>query len=142
MNPEIEAFVQQPYLAVLSTVSASGRPQSTVLWYVFEQGAFWFNVGKDSQKARNIRRSPHVSLTIDERTWPYKSAVIYGQAEEVAFDEEQALRIAVRYVGREDGSAMHRAMMAGEERVRMRLLPDRVAWMDFSGWDYKSLAGQ
>ena len=140
MDTQVEEFVKNPYLAVLSTVSPSGAPQATVTWYIYEEGVFWFNAGGASQKARNIRRHPEVSLTVDERSWPYKGVTVYGRAEEAAFDEEQARRMAVRYVGESEGGAMHRAMMAGEQRVRIRIVPDRVAQWDFSGWDYKRQA--
>ena len=44
------------------------------------------------------------------------------------------------YMGAQEGEAMHWAMMATEQRIHMRLVPDRVSRWDFSGWDYKSYA--
>ena len=131
MERHVEDFVREARLGVLSTVSPSGRPQATVIWYAYEGGAFWFNVGVGSHKERNLRGNPEVALTIDDRTWPYKQAVIYGRVEEAAFDEEQARRIAVRYLG-EGGEEMHRYMMENTERLRFRLVPERTYWQDFS----------
>ncbi len=133
MEGHVEEFVSQPRLAVLSTVSGAGRPQATVVWYAYEDGAFWFNVSKDSIKARNVRANPEVALTVDERTWPYKQAVVYGRAQEASFDEEQARRIAVRYLGEEAGEEMHRHMMENTERVRLRVNPEHIYWQDFDG---------
>jgi PPOX class probable F420-dependent enzyme len=133
MKRHIEDFVKQPRMGVLSTVSPTGKPHSTVIWYIFEADAFWLNVSTDSQKVRNIRRNPEVSLTIDERAWSYKEAVLYGPAEETELDEDQARRIAIRYLGLEDGEAMYRYMMENTQRVRLRLVPRRIYWQDFGG---------
>ncbi len=135
---EVAAFLTEPHLGVLATVSSVGNPQTTVVWYEFRDSAFWFYVGKRSHKARNVRRSPRVSLTIDERQYPYKGVVVYGNAKEVDFDEERACRIAIRYMGQEDGEAMHRAMMTGAKRTGIRLIPERMHRWDFTDWDYKA----
>lgn len=131
MEQTVEDFVREARLGVLSTVSPSGRPQATVIWYAYEDGAFWFNVGVGSRKEKNVRGNPNVALAVDERTWPYKQAVVYGRVEEVPFDEDQARRIAVRYLGEADGGKMHRYMMENTERLRLRLVPERVYWQDF-----------
>ncbi len=131
MERHVEDFVGEARLGVLSTVSPSGRPQATVIWYAYEDGAFWFNVRVGSRKERNFRGNPEVALTIDDRTWPYKQAVLYGRVEEATFDKEQARRIAVRYLGEEGGEEMHRYMMENTKRLRFRLVPDRTYWQDF-----------
>ena len=35
---------------------------------------------------------------------------------------------------------MHQTMNSHATARRVRLVPDRAAWTDFSGWDYKSYA--
>jgi len=131
LEPRVEEFLRQPHVAVLSTVSPSGRPHASAVWYAYEDGALWINVGADSRKARNMRAQPDVALTIDERAWPYKEAVIYGRAVEVEFADEQARSMAVRHLGARDGEAMHRYMMQNVARVRFRLEPTSVHWQDF-----------
>ena len=113
---EVAAFLTEPHLGVLATVSSVGNPQTTVVWYEFRDSAFWFYVGKRSHKARNVRRSPRVSLTIDERQYPYKGVVVYGNAKEVDFDEERACRIAIRYLGQEDGERLRSSMRSSRRK--------------------------
>jgi PPOX class probable F420-dependent enzyme len=120
-------------MAVLSTVGAGGNPQATAIWYAYENGAFWFYVGRDSLKARNVRGNSNVALTIDEREWPYKEAVIYGEVVEQPLDAARARRIAVHYLGEKAGGAMDDEMVAELDRVGFRLEPRRVYWQDFSG---------
>ena len=133
MERPVEAFVEQPRLAVLSTVSATNKPQATVIWYAYEDGAFWFYVERDSRKARNLRANADAALTIDERSWPYKQAVIYGTAVEVPLDTAMAHRVAVRYLGEQEGGAMHDHMISNLDRVGFRLTPQRAYWQDFGG---------
>ncbi len=140
LTPEIERFLTEPHLAVLSTISPEGRPHGSVIWYVYEDGALWFNIAPDSKKARNLAGESRVALTIDAREWPYRAATVTGRVEQRPFDEAQARRIAVRYVGEDEGDAMHRAMML-EERMLFRLPPKRIAWASFEGWDYRAAAG-
>ena len=42
---EVAAFLTQPHLGVLATVSSLGNPQTTVVWYEFRDSTFWFYVG-------------------------------------------------------------------------------------------------
>lgn len=92
----VRRFLAEAYLGVLSTVGATGTPHATVIWYVLEDEAIWFYVGRDSQKARNLRREPAVAITVDAWDWPYRQAVIYGTAEEAPVDPDRARRIATR----------------------------------------------
>ena len=36
---EVARFAEQPLLAILSTVNRDGSPQSTPVWYMYDQGA-------------------------------------------------------------------------------------------------------
>jgi PPOX class probable F420-dependent enzyme len=125
-------FLAEPWL-VLSTSGPRGALQASAIWLAERDGGIEFNVGVDSAKARNLRRRPDAALVVAGTAWPYRQAIIYGRAEEVDFDAEQAGAIAVRYMGEEQGEAMHRAMMRDERRTRFRLVPERVVWVDFSG---------
>ena len=72
---------------VLSTGSPEGLPHGSVVWYVYEDGALWFNIAPDSKKARNLAGESRVALTIDAREWPYRAATVTGRVEQRPFDE-------------------------------------------------------
>lgn len=50
----------------LATVRPDGYPQATTVAYANDGLTLYFACERDSQKARNLRRSPKVSLTINK----------------------------------------------------------------------------
>jgi PPOX class probable F420-dependent enzyme len=50
----------------LATVRPDGYPQATTVGYAHDGLTLYFLCGRDSQKARNLKRSPKVSLTINK----------------------------------------------------------------------------
>lgn len=54
----------------LATVRADGYPQATTVSFVHDGLTIYFGCGSNSQKARNIKRTDKVSLTVN---LPYKS---------------------------------------------------------------------
>ena len=128
MDDVVRQFVSDPHIAVLSTVSPSGRPEGSAVWYIYEHDAFWFDVAASSLKVRNLRQNPHAALTIDTRAWPYREAVVNGRVEEVPMSRDRSLRLAIRYLGEETGSAVDAHMEANIPRVSFRLSPAHVHW--------------
>jgi len=49
----------------LTTVSASGQPQSSPVWFEWDGSEFLIYGSKDGQKTRNIAASPRVGLHLD-----------------------------------------------------------------------------
>ena len=61
---QLEEFLTQPHLAVLSTVDAEGRPRSAPVWFQWEDGAAYVFTGRGSLNWRNLERNPAASLCI------------------------------------------------------------------------------
>ena len=58
--------------AVLITIRADGRPQSSDITYAFDDGAFLISVTDDRAKTANMRRDPRVLLHITApASWSY-----------------------------------------------------------------------
>lgn len=49
----------------LTTVSPAGQPQSTPVWFLWEDGGFLIYSSADGLKVRNIEASPRVSLHLE-----------------------------------------------------------------------------
>lgn len=49
----------------LTTVSGSGQPQSTPVWFAWDGSEFLIYGARDSPKTRNITSNPHVSLHLE-----------------------------------------------------------------------------
>lgn len=79
-------FIKSQRLAVVSTVNASGRPQSAVVGFgETEQLELIFATHATTRKAQNIRNNPLVSVVIG---WDDNQTVQYeGLAKELSADE-------------------------------------------------------
>lgn len=72
MKPAHRKFIlkqlQQHNIMSLATARADGYPQATTVGYANDGLDLYFCCDRVSQKVRNLRRSPKVSLTIDHDT--------------------------------------------------------------------------
>jgi PPOX class probable F420-dependent enzyme len=124
-----EALLQEPNIIVLSTVDAKGRPHSTPVWYLYDDGEIRISIGKNGQKHKNVQRNPDVSAVIDRRGLPYYAVMIQGTAEiEPGFSKEDRLRMAVRYLGEDLGKRYVES--TDNDDVSLRIRPRKVMEFD------------
>ena len=67
MNKLIDDFrsiLRKNNAMVLSTVSSRGNPQCTLIVYVSDGETLYAMTGERTQKVKNIKKNPHVSVTI------------------------------------------------------------------------------
>ena len=64
----------------LATVREDGRPHVAPIWFAYNEGKIIFGTGDSSIKAKNIRRNPQVSISVDEESPPYAFVIIQGTA--------------------------------------------------------------
>ena len=125
-----EAFLREANVAVLSTVDARGRPHAAPVWYLYCDGVFRISTGDGSQKHRNIRANPNISLVIDQRALPYYAVMVQGTADiGLAFSDEDSLRLAVRYLG-ENLGARYAQRTDAESSVSLTIRPRKVLVYD------------
>jgi PPOX class probable F420-dependent enzyme len=109
---ERDRFLNEPgFIMDIATVDATGAPLTAPIWFVWEDGRFWFTPRQHSEWLANIRRDPRVALCIDEHVMPYRKVVVRGTAEivhEVGNDDawrDRYRRIAQRYIPVDDANA-------------------------------------
>lgn len=64
----------------LATINADGSPHVTGVGALFVDGAFWFETGDGTRKARNVARDPRCTLSVATETF---DLVVEGDAERV-----------------------------------------------------------
>jgi general stress protein 26 len=64
----------------LATINADGSPHVTGLGALWVDGAFWFETGEHSRKARNLARDPRCTLSVASREF---DVVVEGDAQRV-----------------------------------------------------------
>ena len=127
-NQELNKFLSETHVAVISTVDADNRPRSAPIWYEWNDGAAYLFTGRRTLKWRNIQDNPNVSLCVDWREPPYRSAIIQGTAEEVEVDMyDLVLSMSVRYYGEEKGRAFAEGYRDNNENVvAFRVTPENI----------------
>jgi PPOX class probable F420-dependent enzyme len=72
--------IEREYVVWLTTVRADGTPQPTPIWFVLDQGVFFFYSRPDTYKLRNIAANPRVSLNFNSTPEGDSVVVITGMA--------------------------------------------------------------
>ena len=117
------AFLENPFVGVVTTLQRDGAPQSTVVWVDVDDDGVSFNTAWPRAKPRYLEADPRVSLAVLDPHDPYRWIAIAGTTtliEEGAND--QIDRLSQKYTGREK-YASHRE---GESRVSVRISPTRI----------------
>jgi PPOX class probable F420-dependent enzyme len=106
----------------LSTVNPDGTPQATVVWARRDGDDVLMSTTSTRQKARNLRKDPHVSVSFYDPADPFVYAEIRGAAT-VSEEGGRALidELSVKYTG--DG---YPDEPEGTVRVVIRVTPERV----------------
>ncbi len=79
----------------LATIRPDGYPQATLVNFVNEGLNIFVGVGKDSQKANNVRHSNKVSLTVNGKyaDWQHVHSLSMGGNAEILTDAAEIARI-------------------------------------------------
>jgi PPOX class probable F420-dependent enzyme len=116
---QLEMLGSGEHFAVVATVDASGRPQSSVVWIDTDGENVVFNTTNARAKGRNLRERPWVSISVIDRDDPNVFFEVQGRAE---LSEEGAAEhiheLSRRYVGRDFHTPF--------DRVIARAKPERI----------------
>lgn len=117
------AFLENPYVGVVTTLRPDGSPHSTVVWVDVDDEGVSFNTAWPRAKPRYLAADPRVALAVIDPDDDFRWIAITGT---VTLTEEGANghidRLSKKYTGREK-YASHRE---GETRVSVRISPTHV----------------
>jgi len=126
---ELDSFLSEPHIAVVSTASPSGVPHAMPIWYMWRDGKVVFHTGPESKKMRNLRKNPRVSVVVDSKVAPYKVVVVEGTATELPEDPALAREMAIHYLGEKLGARYSEQSSGGSTLVVVE--PKKII-----SWDY------
>lgn len=108
-DSEMVEFLAAPLIARLASHRSDGLIHLTPVWFLFEDGCFFFTLGERRLHLRNLKRDPRATLLVDvDRrpeqgvAGPVRAVMCAGLVETHADPEIVALyggRIDARYVG-------------------------------------------
>lgn len=135
---EMESLLGQSLIARLATYRLDGFPHLTPVWFLYDDGCFYFTLGARRRHLRNLRRDPRATLLVDFDERPtvgaagsVKAVMASGNVEledGTSVVAEYGARIDERYsVGDADDSIVFTEMY-----TLVRLMPLVVLSWDFA----------
>ena len=132
---QLKRFLSEVRLAHLATASIDGKPRVSPMWFVYENGCFYFTTRVGRLKGRHMRDNPHVALSIASDSRPYRAVCVSGTAHLLQDGRDEWLgKIGLRY-GKREGKLWLQEALTQPDRVVMILRPDHILSWDYSKGD-------
>lgn len=125
-----EEFLADLHVGILSIQRDGKGPLALPIWYRYDNGQVVIHMGRDSVKAKLLRRHGRASLTVQDETPPYRYVMVEGPVA-VAHEDEDITEMAVRYLGDELGRRYAADNPVTDESVVARLTPERWLTTDY-----------
>ena len=128
---EVLPFLEENHLAVVTTVGASGKAQSTVVSAALYDGKMSFVSRGHTMKVKNVRRSGRCSVTLI-RPHDTRYVTVEGPAVAHGWDDTppeellSLLRGAYGAAGRDTAADDFESRMREEQRTVVLVTPERV----------------
>jgi len=130
LPPEVDELLRRPNPAVIATLKSDGSPHTAATWYDWDGERLLVNMGATRLRLKNMRRDPHVALTVlDGASW-YRQVTLLGHVMEIRDDAqfEDIDRLSLRYTRRQFGNRLR-------ARISALIEPDRwYGWSGSSHW--------
>jgi PPOX class probable F420-dependent enzyme len=115
-------LVTAPLTAVVTTIGADGYPQSSAMWFMWEDGRLWLSTKRWAVKFRNVEARPEVGFIVIDPTDEFRYIEIRGNAT-VGEDPGCVGRDRVRA---KHGMGVSAPDPAADARVLVTIEPQRV----------------
>lgn len=127
---DVDAYLAQPLVARVATAAPTVRP----VWFLWEEGAFWWITGSYARLPEFLAEDPRVALVVD--TCDLDSGEVLqvsarGEAELVPFDAARARRKLARYLG-SDEARWPPTFRGLDDHRFVRLVPRRLTAKNLS----------
>ena len=143
---EVREFLRAGRTIILTSIGKDGAPHPMPMWYgLDDEGAILMSTFTKSQKIRNLKRDPRVSLLVEagDTYTELRGVVCYGTAELDPDPERIVAILAAVSKHRGDvapgvpADAVRDAFRKqAPKRTGIRVLPDKIV-----SWDHRKLAG-
>jgi PPOX class probable F420-dependent enzyme len=120
--PESHRDLLDAQVGVLSTVGRTGIPQTTAIWFLYDEGELGTWLSDARQKVKNLLQRPEYSFFILDVANPQRYLVVRGRAEltpdtDFVYGER---------VGKKYGADLRGMLREGETRYKITF-PGRVS---------------
>lgn len=139
-DKEIADFIGHSRIATLGTLSANGSIHQVAMWYaVLNNNEIWLETKAKSQKAVNMRRNTHCSISIEAgHTYDQLRGVAIDGRAEIVDDADKLFAIGVsvweRYTGPYTPELKPFVEQMIQKRIAIRIHVNRIR-----SWDHRKL---
>lgn len=111
----------------LATLMPNGVPQVTPVWIDYDGTHIIVNSARGRQKDKNMKRNPHVSISIQDPDNPYRYLEVRGKVTEIteAGADDSIDKLAKKYTGADK----YQNRRPGEVRVMYKITPEHTTTM-------------
>jgi PPOX class probable F420-dependent enzyme len=111
----------------LATIMPDGSPQVTPVWVEYDGKQVWFNSALGRVKDKNVRRNPHIALSLVDPANPYRYLELRGRVVEITQNgaNDQINRLSQKYLGK----PVYPFAQPGEVRVSYRIEVEHASGM-------------
>jgi PPOX class probable F420-dependent enzyme len=142
-DEELSDFLEEQRILQVATIGPRGRPHLVPVWYVVDVDGLGAWTYAASQKARNLERDPHATISIDDGVQYHELRGVMMECNvTIDHDPERVagwgLRLFSRYGGGGELAPEVREMVLrqAQKRVGLRFSPTRTVT-----WDHRKLEG-
>lgn len=134
---EVMLFLAQPLLMRIALVDDDDYPVAYPVWFLYEDGKFLLTSGRESKKARILRKNSKVYFVIDDMTEEHGPRGVRGKGEaklvdDPAYTEQIMRREVVRYMGSLENPVAKELLESVKEALVVEVRPKFLA-----AWIYK-----
>lgn len=117
----------------LATIRPDGYPQATTVSYANDGMTIYVGIGKNSQKANNLRHCNKVSLTIDaeHEDWNHIKGLSMGAIAEIMSDPEEIKHASACMIKRFPQVAEWAQSPLAAEMVLLKITPQVISVLDY-----------
>jgi PPOX class probable F420-dependent enzyme len=128
LSPGAVRFLQEPHLAVISTLMADGSPQATPVWVDVESDGshILINTVAGHLKLRNLTRNPRVAVTVLDEQNPWRNVIVRGMVVEQRGPDQGATEHIHTLAKKYTRAEQYTFRREGETRVILRIKPTHV----------------
>ena len=126
LSEKVVQLLDKPVLGYIATLMKDGSPQVTPVWVDTDGEYILVNTSEGRIKARNLRRNPHVAISMADPSDPFMGSLyVRDKAVEITAEgaDDHIDRLAKKYTEAEK----YPNRQPGEVRLIVKIKPERIS---------------